>query len=83
MAGAAVFAAGQLTGRLAGRRRPRDRRRVDPQPVCGCEHHIAFHEDGVHRCHAKTGPARDRECMCQRYVGPQPLPTYVAGELHS
>ncbi len=80
LAGAGVFFVGQLSGRFLYRRKrppPSDER----APICGCEHHVAFHEAGERRCHAKTGPARDRDCTCQRYVGPQPLPIWWPGEL--
>jgi hypothetical protein len=38
----------------------------DPQPVCGCTHHLSFHNPGTSAC------AVD-DCRCQQYVGPEPL----------
>jgi hypothetical protein len=79
--GVAIFAAGQLSGRyLRLRRSPAPPVTADRAPICGCNHHIAFHADGA-GCHAKLTPYSSEECTCQQYVGPQPLPTYVAGEL--
>lgn len=42
------------------------RRREDP--VCGCRHHVSFHEDGEGECHHADSPTR--RCGCQQYVGP-------------
>jgi hypothetical protein len=36
------------------------------QPVCGCEHHLSFHNPRTAAC-AYEG------CRCQQYVGPEPL----------
>jgi hypothetical protein len=80
--GAAVFAAGQLTGRyLRVRHRRGVERPREPEAICGCGHHIAFHEAAEHLCHGRNGAMQDRACTCQQYVGPTPLPTYIAGEL--
>jgi hypothetical protein len=38
----------------------------DPQPICGCTHHLSFHNPGTSAC------AVD-DCRCQQYVGPEPL----------
>jgi hypothetical protein len=38
----------------------------DPQPVCGCSHHLSFHNPATSAC------AVD-DCRCQQYVGPEPL----------
>jgi hypothetical protein len=75
-----LVGAGLLSGRFLPRR-ARPPVTTDREPICGCEHHVAFHEAGENRCHAKTGPARDRDCTCQKYVGPQPLPIFWPGEL--
>ncbi len=80
LAGAGLLAAGQVSGRFL-HRRARPAPSAERPPICGCEHHAAFHEAAENRCHAKVGPARDRDCTCQRYVGPQPLPTWWPGEL--
>jgi hypothetical protein len=38
----------------------------DPQPVCGCTHHLSFHNPGTSACAVE-------DCRCQQYVGPEPL----------
>jgi hypothetical protein len=38
----------------------------EPQPVCGCSHHLSFHNPHTSAC-AVDG------CRCQHYVGPEPL----------
>jgi hypothetical protein len=43
----------------------------EPQPVCGCSHHLSFHNPATSAC------AVD-DCRCQQYVGPEPLGHVVA-----
>lgn len=52
-----------------------------PEPICGCEHHLAFHtDDGVCKEQvpvpngAEGGVAKYTvyDCTCQQYVGPYP-----------
>jgi hypothetical protein len=38
----------------------------EPQPICGCSHHLSFHNPHTSAC------AVD-DCRCQQYVGPEPL----------
>ena len=38
----------------------------EPQAVCGCSHHLSFHNPRTSAC------AVD-DCRCQQYVGPEPL----------
>ena len=38
----------------------------EPQPVCGCSHHLSFHNP-------RTGACAEEGCRCQQYVGPEPL----------
>lgn len=63
-----------------------------PEPVCGCTHHLAKH-DHKGKCHENvevpTAWDEDKkplryelgQCNCQRYVGPQPLSQIYADEL--
>jgi hypothetical protein len=55
---------------------------AEPEPLCGCEHHLAFHtSEGVCKAQKQrwTG-TNDRgysqydivSCTCQQYVGPVP-----------
>lgn len=50
----------------------RERALRNRQPICGCGHHVSFHDDkGCH--HVKTD-YYDREtstCGCVKYVGPE------------
>lgn len=50
------------------------------KPECGCGHHYSFHNAETGRCHWRkehpTGKKVPEECSCQRYTGPEPLPTY-------
>ncbi len=43
----------------------------EPQPICGCSHHLSFHNPATSSC------AVD-DCRCQQYVGPEPLGHVVA-----
>jgi hypothetical protein len=38
----------------------------DPQPICGCSHHLSFHNPATSACAVE-------DCRCQQYVGPEPL----------
>lgn len=57
---------------------------ADPHaPICGCGHHLAFHDRAEGGCHQRvplpddsTGP-----CRCSQYIGPEPLPQFYAPEL--
>lgn len=41
------------------------------KPVCGCTHDLAFHNRETDECHAEDD--NGKRCLCQRYVGPEPL----------
>ncbi len=87
--GAAIAAGGVTLGRLlpAGKRPPRPRK--PPEPVCGCECDLAFHEPdgdgGGTRCHGMhevPAPRPDYDtpyhytevpCTCKQYTGPRIL----------
>ena len=59
---AIIAAKGELEEkRLAGLKPP-----PDPQPICGCSHHLSFHSP-------TTGGCAAEDCRCQQYVGPEPL----------
>lgn len=72
--------AGLLGGLALRRRRPGEPKM--PEAICPCEHSVAFHEDGVGRCHGQE--QRDKHnkgggwvgyeyvpCACQHYAGPE------------
>ncbi len=58
-------------GELAEKRSAALQQPPDPQPVCGCGHHLSFHSPQTSTC------AFD-ECRCQQYVGPEPLGHVIA-----
>ena len=78
--GAAVYAVGVLTGRFlpSRRRTPKPKR---SGPICGCGHHLSYHDD-YQGCHHPVGIIRD-PCPCRKYSGPDPLPEYYAPEIPS
>ncbi|MFC7327403.1 hypothetical protein [Marinactinospora rubrisoli] len=96
--GAAIALGGVLVGRaLPNRRpgRPQPRQAVaaaprSPQPICGCGHHLVFHDAEKRLCQAQvvipgrwTGEQSSsyRKCMCQGYRGPLPVDEYYAPDL--
>jgi hypothetical protein len=53
-------------GELEDKRQAALRPPPDPQPICGCSHHLSFHSP-------TTGSCAVEDCRCQQYVGPEPL----------
>jgi len=90
-AGAAIFAAGLVSGRFM----PGRRKTGAPKPVeavCGCDHHHSFHDPATGRCAGQVyidgsrgsyGVARHVQCTCRQYSGPVPMPEYFAPEIAS
>ncbi|GAA1452819.1 hypothetical protein [Nocardiopsis tropica] len=99
--GATIALGGFLFGRLMTQRQSRtaleqqrrqEQARVlsgpqNPQPLCGCGHHLVFHDQETKRCQTQvvipgrwTGQTSStyRQCMCQGYRGPLPLDEYYA-----
>lgn len=84
LAGASIFGAGQVTGRVMRRRARYKPKKVEPW--CGCDHHIAMHDQQTKECHAEdkvyiNGFSQLVRCKCRRYTGPEPLPEYYAPEI--
>ena len=59
----------------------------EPDPLCGCGHHISFHDEkGCHYTVVYTRPAKFgvvslfSDCPCVKYVGPEPLPKVISLE---
>lgn len=48
------------------------------QAICQCEHGLAFHDRATGHC---GGHAKDGDCRCRQYIGPEPLPAFYAPEL--
>jgi hypothetical protein len=53
-------------GQLAETRKQSLSAPPEPQAICGCSHHLSFHNPRTSAC------AVD-DCRCQQYVGPEPL----------
>jgi hypothetical protein len=87
--GAAVFAAGMLAGRFWPARRKGLRPQKPPQPICGCDHHLSYHDPQTGACHAQVyighwdWQDQHRACTCRQYAGPERLPEYFAPEIGS
>jgi hypothetical protein len=77
------------------KREEREELRRNPppvQPICGCQHHISYHDPKTGACNDKVKTVIKRErvagqmnstwrhddCLCRRYVGPEPLVTFYA-----
>jgi len=56
----------EAKGKLAEQRSAALAPPPDPQPVCGCSHHLSFHSP-------QSGHCAVEDCRCQQYVGPEPL----------
>ncbi|MFE0175900.1 hypothetical protein ACFWZ2_26620 [Streptomyces sp. NPDC059002] len=78
---------------MGNRREDRRRALSGPDPVCGCGHHVAFHDPAEGICHSPAQVAvewdwtgepskfEERRCSCRTYAGPEPLPSYHVPEL--
>jgi len=57
------------------------------EPICGCQHHLAYHDRETGQCHEYQPGVMVLEtkakvkCKCRRYVGPEPLSDVYAEEL--
>jgi hypothetical protein len=76
------------------RRKAKERKLRGPEPFCGCEHHLSFHDVESGLCHGltkvkmkndsgETIRKEDVTCTCRRYVGPEPLGGFYAPEITS
>lgn len=86
LTGAAVAWASIIVGVIVAASRRHHRRVKSPPPICGCEHHLAFHElddegNATGPCHEIVVTHNATECGCQRYTGPVPLPEFYAPEI--
>ena len=63
---AVIGAKAELRARRAGPAAP-----PEPQPVCGCSHHLSFHNPHTSSCAVE-------DCRCQQYIGPEPLGHVIA-----
>ena len=57
------------------------------QPVCGCKHHLSYHDKKTGQCNNYqpdvhvTGTGALVQCKCRQYVGPEPLVQYFSPEI--
>lgn len=79
-----------IRGGLADRREAKARALRGPDPVCGCKHHLSFHDAETGQCHEQIlvkVPGQEHKerltCPCRRYVGPEPLGGYFVPEITS
>ncbi|MBB4932236.1 hypothetical protein F4561_003056 [Lipingzhangella halophila] len=98
--GAIIALSGVLVGRTMTKRQQTQSQHAaqqavtagnrNPQPICGCGHHLVFHDQESKRCQAQvvipgrwTGQHSStyRTCMCQGYRGPMPVDEYYAPDL--
>lgn len=73
------FVTSQMDRRAALEQKRRDQ--INPPAVCQCGHGRAYHSPagtGAGACAAETVSegAPPRDCRCQQYVGPEPLPEF-------
>jgi hypothetical protein len=85
--GALIALAGVILGRLLPNRR-RDPKQ--PEPMCGCKHHLSLHDPVTNVCHGTGkepvkwdayGTPRAWQyppCTCRQYVGPMSIETFFA-----
>ncbi|MFC4868013.1 MULTISPECIES: hypothetical protein [Streptomonospora] len=98
--GAAIALGGVMIGRMMPRRPPYpapppqvpavSAKPATPQPICGCGHHLVFHDQETKMCQAQVViPGRwvgqsggtYRPCKCQGYRGPVPVDEYYAPDI--
>lgn len=58
----------------------REKKPRETQPICGCGHHICYHHDGQSCWHGRASKYETGDCGCQKYIGPEPVPEYIALE---
>ena len=85
-AGAATFliSIGWLRGKFHKRHRPEKIIKT----ICGCTHHLVFHDPKTGLCHVIARQQiyivglfdlfDDSQCTCRQYNVPEPLPQFVA-----
>jgi hypothetical protein len=79
LVGGGLMLAGLVIGFVIGRFVPARRRAPKPaEPICGCGHHVSFHDLPESTCHKRT---RLVQCTCRRYAGPLPIDSLYAPEI--
>lgn len=85
--GALAVLLGIIIGRVMPARRKTPRLPPSPKPICGCGHHLAYHDKKTGQCsnyqpgvvHAETG--NKVQCKCKQYSGPLPLEQLVPTDI--
>jgi hypothetical protein len=63
------------------------RKLKDKRPVCGCLHHLSYHDKKTSQCNGyepgvvQAGTKLKVQCRCRQYVGPEPLANIYAPEI--
>jgi hypothetical protein len=90
--GALILAVGILIG-IVVRSLPARRRGTKPvEAVCGCGHHLSYHDPKTRACGYASSPVvkstatiteygKAMQCPCLAYTGPLPLHTYIPTEI--
>ena len=88
LTGGGLVAISYISGFISGRLRRRTSIQKDPEPICGCDHHLAMHDERTGRCSEMVRtPSKYNgvgapiayqylPCTCRRYVGPQVVETF-------
>jgi hypothetical protein len=84
LVGAGIFLTGWVAGKFSRRQPKPPKPQKPPQPICGCGHHRALHDE-VGICQATVRQAtkwdsydgdatdwKNVKCPCQKYIGPVP-----------
>ena len=90
--GAFLLFCGAVIGRVTKKKGRKDPK--SPKPVCGCGHHLAFHDPETRACHGMMdGNATQFDdwdapvaweqipCTCRQYSGPEAVPEFFAPEI--
>ena len=72
---AAVVALGYLFLGAAWVALLRRRKPADPKSICGCGHHLSFHDPTSLDCRHTRRGSHHRDCGCRRFTGPAPQDT--------
>lgn len=86
--GGVILLIGIIIGRFtAPRRTLAPRLPPPPKPICGCGHHLAYHDKKSGQCNeyqpgvVQSGTNNKVTCKCRQYSGPLPLEQLVPTEI--
>lgn len=86
--GALILVIGVIIGRFAAPRRlMAPRLPPPPKPICGCGHHLSYHDRKTGQCNNYQPGVENMktkalvQCKCRQYSGPLPLEQLVPTEI--